>query len=96
MLSGKQKRYLRSLGMKIKPVVIIGKENITGNLIESLDVALEAHELVKIKVLETCSLPLKEISADLAEVTESELVQKIGRTILLYRQSVDNKLDLCA
>lgn len=94
ILSGKQKRYLRSLAVNLKPVVIIGKDGVSANLIDSIDVALEAHELIKIKVLETFDADLNELASDLAEVSDSYLIQKMGRTILLYRPSEDKKIKL--
>ena len=87
MLNGKQKRYLRGLANNIKPVVIIGKDGISRNLTDSLDDALEAHELVKIKVLETCDIELNEIALDLSSITNSDIVQKIGRMIILFRRN---------
>jgi len=87
MLTVKNRVKLRSLAMTLKPIYQVGKDGITSNLIEGLNLALEAHELIKISVLKTVSAPLKQIAYDLASATNSELIQVIGRQIVLYRQS---------
>ncbi|NBK97785.1 MAG: ribosome assembly RNA-binding protein YhbY [Erysipelotrichia bacterium] len=94
MLTGKEKRYLRSLAATRKAVVIVGKEGISANLIQSLHDALEAHELVKISVLKNCDDDLKELAFDLAAATNSEIVQSIGRVFVLYKRSKKNLLGL--
>ena len=87
MLSVKQKVKLRSMAMTIKPIYQIGKDGITENLIEGLSLALEAHELIKISVLKTVMEPIKQIAYDITSATNSELIQVIGRQIILYRKS---------
>ena len=87
MLTVKQKVKLRSMAMTLKPIYQVGKEEITNNLIKGLDLALEAHELIKISVLKTVGSPLNQIAFDIASATNSELIQVIGRNIVLYRES---------
>lgn len=94
MLSNKQKSYLRSLANSLKAVVIIGKDGLSDTVLESLDVSLEAHELVKVSLLKTCTLAVKEAAIECAVGTKSEIVQTIGRTIVLYRRSKEPKLEL--
>lgn len=94
MLTGKQKSYLRGIANKQKAIFQIGKEGLSYNLTKSLSDALEAHELVKISVLKTCTDDFKELTFDLAMNTHSEVVQTIGRTILLYRKSKEQKIQL--
>lgn len=86
-LLGKQKRFLRSLGTKISPIVQIGKAGITNNTLKQLDEALEARELVKIRVLNNHWDEPQNTAKILAEETDSQLVQVIGRNMLLYRPS---------
>ena len=83
MLTGKQKRYLRALATKERAVFQIGKEGLSHNLFKTVSDYLEAHELVKVSVLKTCDTDFDELAFDLAMYTESEVVQKIGRTIVL-------------
>lgn len=85
MLTGKQKRYLRALGHKLKPVIQIGKKEIEEALINEANAALEHHELIKVKLLESCMLDKKEASEALAEACSAEVAQILGKTFLLYR-----------
>jgi len=96
MLTGKQKRFLRAQGHSLKPVVLIGKSEISETLTIETDTALEAHELIKVKLLESCILDRSEVAATLAEACRAEVAQVLGRTILLYRQSLEPKLKLPA
>ncbi len=86
-LSGKQKRYLRSLGSTMDPVVQIGKTGMSASLLDSTKDALIARELIKVRVLQNCSEAPKEIIAQLAEAAGAELVQIIGRNGLLYKRN---------
>ena len=87
MLSVKNRVKLRSMAMTLKPIYQVGKDGITNNLIEGLNLALEAHELIKISVLKTVSAPIKQVAYDLTSATNSELIQVIGRQIVLYKPS---------
>ncbi|MDH4121646.1 MAG: ribosome assembly RNA-binding protein YhbY [Deltaproteobacteria bacterium] len=83
-LNGKQTRMLRSMGHHLRPVVTLGKEGFTEKALTQLKQCLTAHELVKIKILETCPINRTEASRRLAQQTGASLVQVLGRTILLY------------
>jgi RNA-binding protein len=85
MLTGKQKRYLRSLGNELVPIVQLGKGGLGENLHKQVEDVLEARELIKGRVLQNCQEEPKEIAAQLAEEVGAELVQVIGRNFLLYR-----------
>ena len=92
-LSGKQSRYLRGLGHHLTPVVMIGKDGLSDNLMKSLKEALGARELIKIKLLENCPLDRHETASLLARKAKAALVQVMGRTILLYRENKELKGD---
>ena len=92
MLTGKQKRYLSSLGVNEKPVVIVGKEGLSTNLIDSALNALNARELIKVSVLKSFDGDIDTLAFDIAMHTKSSVVQQIGRTILLYKQARDSKI----
>lgn len=94
MLTVKQRVKLRSMAMTLKPIYQVGKDGITENLIEGLSNALEAHELIKISILKTVSEPLKQIALDLTSATHSELIQVIGRQVVLYRKSKKQLIQL--
>ncbi|SFL68673.1 ribosome assembly RNA-binding protein YhbY [Pelosinus propionicus] len=86
-LTGKQKRYLRSLGSTMDPVVQIGKTGLSGSLLDSTKDALIARELIKVRVLQNCSDAPKEVITQLAEAADAQLVQVIGRNGLLYKRN---------
>lgn len=94
MLTGKQKRFIRSLAVNEKAIFQIGKNGLNDNLYESVNQALKARELVKISLLKTCEEDVKDVGLLISEKTNSELVQIIGKTIVLYRRSKENKIIL--
>lgn len=93
-LTGKQIRYLRGLGHHLQPVVMIGKDEISETVLHSVDEALDAHELIKVKLQEGCLLDRREVAQMLASRSEAAVVQVLGKTILLFRRSDKEKIDL--
>lgn len=91
MLTGKQKRYLRSLAHHLDPVFQVGKGGVNEHLVRHIEEAIEKRELLKVSVLNNCDEDPKDVGAELAEQSGSELVQVIGKTIILYKESRDNK-----
>ena len=85
MLNGKQKRYLRSLAVNENAIFQIGKDGLSDHLYTSVKEALKARELIKVSVLKTCEL-------DMNENTGAQLVQKIGKTLVLYKPSREKKI----
>ena len=85
-MKSKDRAYLRSIATNIEPIFQIGKGNISENLIKQVDDALEARELIKITVLENCSVDAKEAAEILGKETNSVVVQVMGRKITLYRR----------
>lgn len=85
-MNSKDRAYLRSLANTIEPIFQIGKSGISDNLIKQVDEALEARELIKITVLETSPMDAQTVSIELAESTNSAVVQVMGRKITLYRR----------
>ena len=77
--------------MKITPILQIGKSSVTPELISAVDEALESRELIKMHILKNCFDDPKEIAQVIAERTRSEVVQVIGKKVVLYRESKDNK-----
>ena len=86
-LTSKQRAQLRVMANSLDPIVHIGKEGITDNLVKQADEALEARELIKCKVLENAMLTAREACQELSVKTRSEAVQVIGSKFVLYRQS---------
>ena len=89
-LTGKQAKYLRGLGHALKPVLRVGKSGVTGALIKQTASALETHELIKMKLLQSCPVTLKDAAAALTEQVPCQLAQSIGKTLLLYKQREEN------
>jgi RNA-binding protein len=85
-LSGKQRRYLRSLGHALKPVVQVGRGGLTEAVIGAIAQALDVHELVKIKVGSASDLERQEAADQAASATGAEVAQVLGNTVLLYRR----------
>ncbi len=94
MLNNKQKSYLKSLANSKRALFQVGKDGCTPNLFKTVDDSLTAHELLKISILKTCASDVREVAFDIAAATKSEVVQIIGRTIVLYRASKERKIQL--
>ena len=94
-MTSKQRAYLRGLANTIDAIFQIGKSGISDNLIIQLSDALEARELIKISVLETAPADAKTLGVEIAEATNSALVQTVGNKITLYRpRKKDSKIVL--
>ena len=88
-LTSREKKILRSLGHHLEPVVYTGKEGMSSALLGSVQAALKAHELVKVKIGQNYPVERNQAGQELAEATGAVLVQLIGRTLLLYRPNPD-------
>ena len=87
MLTSKQRAKLKSIGANTDALYQMGKNEIDENYIIQINAALDAKELIKIKILETALYTAKEAAIILAERTDSEVVQVIGSKVLLYKKS---------
>ena len=90
-MTTKQRACLKGLAMTMEPILQIGKSSLTPELTAAVDEALEARELIKIRVLKNCFDDSRQLAQTLAERTRSEVVQVIGKKIVLYRQAKDEK-----
>lgn len=93
-LTGKQNRFLRGLGHSLRPVVMVGKHHLSSDVIEATNDALETHELIKVKIQEGCLEDRRTVAAELADGTDSVVVQVLGKTFLLYRQNEESNITL--
>ena len=91
MLTGKQKRFLRSKAHHLNPILQVGKSGVNENMVKQVSDALEARELMKISILQNCEGDKEMIAEHLAKGAAAELVQIIGNTIILYKESKENK-----
>lgn len=94
-MTSKQRAYLRGLANNIDAIFQVGKGGISDVLLEQLNNAIEARELIKITVLETAPCSSKELAEEIANGTNSVVVQTVGNKITLFRQKKKNsKIEL--
>ena len=91
MLNSRQRAQLRGLANSLDTIFQVGKGGVTENTVKQVDDALEARELIKLRVLETSPVSSREAAVEIAEKTHSDVVQVIGTRFVLYRESRDNK-----
>lgn len=90
-MTSKQRAYLRSLAHSLDTIFQVGKGGIGDNMCEQISNALEARELIKLRVLENCDYSAREAAEIIAEEVGAEVVQVIGTKFVLYRESSDKK-----
>ncbi|QQE73128.1 ribosome assembly RNA-binding protein YhbY [Brevibacillus composti] len=91
MLTGKQKRFLRAEAHHLSPIFQVGKGGVNENMITQIKEALEVRELIKVSILQNNLDDKEEVAEALAAGAEAELVQLIGHTVVLYKESRENK-----
>ena len=84
-MKGKERAALRSRANALEAIQQIGHAGVTEEIIKNVDMALDARELIKLSVLETCPSDAGETAAALARATGAEVIQVIGRKLVLYR-----------
>lgn len=92
-LTNVQKKFLRKLGHGLSPVVYIGKDGLSETVVSAIDEALDYHELIKIKIINTDKISKQEAADRVPELSHSQLVQLIGKTLLIYRRNENKKRD---
>ena len=90
-MTSKQRAYLKGLAMNLEPIFQVGKSSVTPELTQAVEEALEARELIKISVLQNCLDDPRQMAEVLAERTHADVVQVIGKKIVLYKEGKDNK-----
>lgn len=91
MLTGKQRAFLKSKANTMDPLFQVGKGGVTENFIKQVEEALEARELIKIKVLNNSLLDARDVAIEIAEDIDAEFVQSLGNKFVLYKESKENK-----
>ena len=91
MLNSRQRAQLRGMANSYETILQIGKGGITDNTVKQVNDALEARELIKLRILETCPTTVRETADALAIATDSDVVQVIGTRFILYKESKNNK-----
>jgi len=89
-MTGKQRRHLRAIAHSLKPILNLGKQGLSQQIKNEIKAQLMDHELIKLKVLDTCPLTKKECAEKLSLDTEIEVVQIIGKTLLLFSQNPED------
>lgn len=89
-MTSSQRAYLKSLAMTMEPVFRIGKSGVTPELVKGVTEALDKRELIKISVLQNCSDDPKALAEIIAGRTRSQVVQVIGKKIVLYKKAGEN------
>ena len=87
MITTKQRAFLRGLGNALDPVMQIGKDGITDNVLNGVNLLLEARELVKFKMLKNCDEDAKTLANEIARRVGADVVQVIGNIFILYKRS---------
>lgn len=93
-LSNNQKRFLRGIAHGLNPVILIGANGLTDNLMQELETTLSHHELLKIKMASAERADRKDIVDYILQQTGAELVQSIGKTVVIFLQNEDSELQL--
>lgn len=93
-LSNKQKQYLKGLAHPLKPVVLLGANGLTEGVVAEIDGALEHHELIKVKVPEDDRDMRRTVQDAIARETNAQVVQSIGKTLVLYRPAQEPTIRL--
>ncbi|GFI42437.1 RNA-binding protein YhbY [Lachnospiraceae bacterium] len=88
-MTTKQRAYLKGLAMKLEPIFQIGKNSMTPEFTKAIEEALATRELIKVSVLKNCADDPRALSEMIAERTHAEVVQVIGKKIVLYREGKD-------
>lgn len=90
MLTNNEKKQLKAIASTLDTKYQVGKNEITDTVVAMLDKALTAHELIKIDVMKSVVAPVMELALDLSSRLNAEVVQVVGRVIVLYRFSKEN------
>ena len=91
MLTSKQRAALRAMANPIDTIFQVGKGGVNEQMCKSIADALEARELIKLKVLDNSDYTAKEAAIDIAEAVEADVVSVVGKKFVLYKESKENK-----
>ena len=89
-MTSKQRAYLQGLAMNLEPIFQVGKSSVTPEIVNAISECFNTHELIKLSVLKNCFDDPREIANVIAERTHSQVVQVIGKKIVLYKPDKDD------
>ena len=87
VLSIQERKRLRQIGHALNPVVMLGGQGLSENVIEEINRALNDHELIKVKVVAEDREARQAMIAEIAEKTDAQIAQTIGKIVLLYKKA---------
>lgn len=88
-LRGKQKRFLRAQANHLQPMFGVGKNGLTTSWVDQLTGALDRRELIKVNILQNSDATTKEVQAYIEEHSSIQVVQTIGRVLVLFKVAKD-------
>ena len=91
MINSRQRAQLRGMANQLDVIVHVGKGGISDNLVTQVNDALEARELIKLRVLDNSGYTSREAAEEIAEIVSAEVIQTVGTRFVLYRESKKNK-----
>lgn len=91
-LRGKQKRFLRAHANHLQPLFSVGKNGLTDTWLAQLDGALDRRELIKVNILQNADVDTDEVKAFIEDNSDIQVVQTVGRVLVLFKQSANKKL----
>ena len=91
MITSKQRAYLRSLATNLDTIFQVGKSGITEEMCTQIANALEARELIKLRVLDNSGYSAKEAATEIAEAIDCDVVACVGTKFVLYKESIKKK-----
>lgn len=86
-MTNKERAYLRGMANKIDPCLTIGKDGVSENTLDAIELLFDARELIKIKVLQNCACDAREVADEIQGALDCEIVQVIGSKIVLFNFS---------
>ena len=89
-MTSKQRAYLKGLAMNLEPIFQVGKSSVTPEIVNAIAECFNTHVLIKLSVLKNCFDDPREIANVIAERTHSQVVQVIGKKIVLYKPDKDD------
>jgi Predicted RNA-binding protein containing KH domain, possibly ribosomal protein len=90
-MTSKERAELKAQAMKLDSIFQIGKASLTPQLVEAVKDALAARELIKVSVLKNCADDPRELAEIVSERTGSQVVQVIGKKIVLYKKNMEKE-----
>ena len=90
MISTKQKLYLKKISHSLKPVVLIGQNGLSENVLNEIDSSIEKHELIKVKISQADKQATNQMVEEILNFTYAEFVNKIGHVIVIFKQNKKN------